>query len=105
MNEFVPIRDYESYYSINRQGDILSKFYGIILKHAEAALSLVMGARLGMTLMTQNLIMTMSGNVRSNPMNNKSAIEKLNKYLEDGLTPAERMKKLELKLLGVGYEC
>lgn len=37
MSEFVPIRDYETLYSINRQGDVMSHYYGIILKHGEAA--------------------------------------------------------------------
>lgn len=37
MSEFVPVRGYEEYYKINAEGEVLSSFYGIILKHGNAA--------------------------------------------------------------------
>lgn len=36
MSEFVSVRGYEGYYKINQQGEVLSSYYGIILKHGRA---------------------------------------------------------------------
>lgn len=33
MSEFIPIQGYDGYYSINREGEVMSNHYGTILKH------------------------------------------------------------------------
>lgn len=37
MSDFIPIKGYEQYYSISRTGEVMSHFYGIILKHGMAS--------------------------------------------------------------------
>lgn len=37
MKNFIPIKGYEGYYAINPSGEVLSSFYGIILKHGMSA--------------------------------------------------------------------
>jgi len=37
MSNFVPVNGYEGYYFINKQGEVLSAYYGIVLKHVLAA--------------------------------------------------------------------
>lgn len=37
MIGFIPVKGYEGYYSINKEGDVVSSYYGITLKHGESA--------------------------------------------------------------------
>jgi hypothetical protein len=37
MSEFFPIKGYEDYYGINRDGEVISHYYGIVLKHGVSA--------------------------------------------------------------------